>query len=476
MVPYGIPPARVNDFYERYSRMRNPDTMGGSRILQVEEAPVNGRPGAVLSELDWKGEPVSRGGIEGPNIVELAYDQIATDNQAPPTTYSARDYGDRTGYRKMPFQAMTGRTNFTPYGTISSRPENEEERVAREWNQLVTQGQPTAEPVIVQQAPDPRTLVNAQVNNRLQRDMAMTPGTPENAAWAEQENARRAAGGLGPLESAYEDFVADKASLEAEENLSKDIYNSVRRQERLGRTEQGRRTRGGGMSPARTSAISPQFAPVLRDAARNIARQMLSGGNPEKITQDYQNLSRSAVNGAPTPMSPEERYQQQQSRESAERLDLGRQGNKRAQTEFEQEQADRKDFQDSLMKWQGAQTEADRNRVIRESPALQKYFGVRVTQDEGISRTDYGVYSDRLRHLEGKSEKDITDEERQEIGFLRGAIGKYTQDEAKRQGITPKETPKEKPLTKEAAQDFLKKAGGDKQKARAMAKEAGYSF
>lgn len=459
--------------------MRNPETMGGSRVLKVEEAPVNGRPGAVLAELNARGEPVSRGGVEGPNIMDLAMEQIVLDNQAPPTTYSATDYPTqgRTGYNKRPFEALTGRTNFTPYGTISSRPENEEERVAREWNQLVTQGQPSEAAPIVEPYPAADTVNQAQVQNRLNRDLAMTPGTPENIAWTEQENARRAANGLGPVENAYKDFVADKQLAETEEALGRDIYNAARRQERQQRTEQGRRNRNGELVPTRTSSISPEFAPVLRDAARDLARKMLTGGSPDQITEGWRNITQSAVHGAPTPLSPEERYQKQASQESSQRLQLGEQANKRAQTEFEQEQADRAEFQDSLLKWQGAQTEADRNRVIRESPALQKYFGVKVTQDEGISRTDYGAYTERLRYLEGKKERNWTPEEKQEANFLRGSINKYAQDESKKQGITTKaESSQGKSLTREAAQDFLNQAGGDKQKARALAKEAGYSF
>lgn len=429
--------------------MRNPNTVGGSRVLQVEEPTVNGRPGEILATRNWKGEPVSRSGTEGPDLVGLAMEQLAQDQAPPQTDYSAQDLpGGGTVYTKRPFEALTGRTNFTPYGTVSSRipatpPETEEERVAREWNRLVTQGQPS-EP-IVQQAPVPGALEQAQLQGRLQRDAAMTPGTVSRDIWEEGEDARRAASGLGPVATAYEDFVADRDFSQQEADLSRDIYNSARRAERQTRTEQGRRNKSGELIPTRTSSISPQFAPVLREASRTLARQILSGGSPDAITQGWQNLTRGAVAGAPAPMTPEERYQQQQSRESAERLSIGKDQNKRSQTEFEQSQAERKDFQDSLLKWQGAQTEADRNRVIRESPALQKYFGVRVSPAEGVSRTDAEFAQQSLKDLsKRKNEDNWTPEERQQADTYKGMIAQYTQEQAKRMGIQPSQ-PKETP-------------------------------
>lgn len=488
MVPYGIPPARVNDFYERYSRMRNPDTAGVGRVLQVEEAPAIVRPGTVLATRNARGEPVSRGGIEGPDLVQLGLDQLALDQAPPETTYSAQDLPDgRTVYTKRPFQALTGRTNFTPYGTISSRLEPEEERVAREWHEKVVLGAPVPEAganitgnkvaggtingqpasnyqyveeavpaappdeIIVQ--PDPsftQESFNAQAQNYrnsqafqnpLATDITGAPYSQDKSfqGWEKAEDARR--GPLGARADAYRNFTSDKQNREEDEITGRAIYKAAREQERIARTEQGRINRYGEMVPTRTSLGSPDMIKRQREKSLGIARDLRTG-NTDAAIKGYQELVNGAVSGGPMQLNREQQFQDQQAKEGQQRLQLGEQANKRAQTEFDQEQKDRAEFQDSLMKWQGAQTEADRNRVIRESPALQKYFGVKVTQDEGISRTDYGVYSDRLRHLEGKSEKDITDEERQEIGFLRGAIGKYTQDEAKRQGITPKETPK----------------------------------
>lgn len=479
--PYGIPLRRVDDFRERYMRMRNPDTIGGSRVLRVEEPYVNGRPGAVLAERNWKGEPVSRGGTEGNNMVELAVDQLAQDQAPPVTDFSAQDTPSGTVYTRRPFEALTGRTNFTPYGTISSRlPETEEQRVAREWHEKVVVPQQAEQGVIEEPIVDQYSPAQiAQISADRQRDILTTPGTPENDAWVAQENERRKQSGLGPLDTAYEDFVADQEAAREEDIIGRDLYNAARRGERQTRIEQGRRTRNGEMVPTRSSAITPQMAPRLREDARALARQIISGASPDEISRGYQDLSRSAVAGAPVPPTPQERYQEQQSRESAARLRLGEKANERAQEQFDQEKSDRKEFQDSLLKWQSAATEADRNRVIRDSPALQKYFGVRIRPDEGMSRTDYGTYTTRLESLEKKGRtSELTPEESQEMDFLRGAISKYTQDEAKLRGITPapSATPEAKPLTKEKAQEFLKQAGGDKQKARALAKEAGYSF
>lgn len=449
MATYGVPPTRRNDFYEWYAARRNPNTLGGSRVLQVE-TPY----GEVLASRNKWGEPVARSGTEGGDIMALAMDQLAQDNNSVPTvpiTVRTPDgqppNAGNVTYARRPFEALTGVTNFTPYGTVSSRiPETEEQRVAREWNQLVTQeqnGGEFVEPVAESYTP----LQQAQIAARLERDMAMTPGTPQNNAWVKAENERRAASNLGPLDTAYEDFVADRAAREQEDQMASQLEKQARRAERQYRTETGRRTRTGEMTPTRSSSITPSYVPTLRENARNLARQILRGESPDAITQGWQNLTRGAIAGAPVPMTPEERYQQQQSRESSERMGLSRQANQRAQTQFEQnqlefqqQQAEREELQDALIGYQSATTEAERNKVIRESAALQKFLGIRPDFDPGLSRTDYSTYANRLSTLERKilQGNKLTAEEESEASFLRDAISKYTQDESRRQGIVPK--------------------------------------
>ena len=478
--------------------MRNPDTIGGSRVIRVEEPYVNGRPGAVLAERNWKGEPVSRGGIEGGDLEALALEQLAIDQAPPQTDFSAQDAPNGTVYTRRPFQAMTGRTNFTPYGTISSRPKNEEERVAREWHENVVaptqggtiNGQPASSfrgPAVITVPPqEPEVIVEqatpaeiARQNAQVARETVMTPGTRENTAWQNAENRRRAQANLGPLDTAYEDFVADREFEAQEDALSRDLYNAARRAERQTRTEQGRRTRSGEMVPTRSSSISPDYAPVLKNEARALARQILSGASPEDVSRGWQNISRSAVAGAPVPMSPEERYQEQQSRESSARLRMGQQANQRAQTQYEQEQADRQQVQSDLLKWNNATTEAERNQIIRQSPALQNYLNIRpVRPQEDVTQREAEFANEMVKGmLKDRDESTLSDEERQQLSTYRGTIARYANNQANRFGINTASKPAEKQkLTREQAQDFLKQAGGDKQKARALATEAGYSF
>lgn len=117
---YNPSPRRRDDYFERRLQRRSPGT-----VTKVE-TPY----GETLASRNWKGDMVSRDGVEGGDPVSLAIDQLSRDNATPPS--------------REPFSALTGKVNETPYGTISSLPpETQEEVVAREWEERIN-GKPPA--------------------------------------------------------------------------------------------------------------------------------------------------------------------------------------------------------------------------------------------------------------------------------------------------------------------------------------------
>jgi hypothetical protein len=412
-------------------------------------------------------------------MMALAMEQLAQDQAPPLTDYSATDLPGRTVYSRRPFEAMTGRRNITPYGTISSRPENEEERVAREWHEKVVRpqqegtinGQPASsfrgesvpyeppaeeEGYYVSEPMSPTEAAEAQKTrlmaqrDRLSRAFANPDAVditgrkysddPAYQEWLAAENARRAENGLGPVETAFEDFVSDREVAQQEDVVARQLESAARRAERDARIASGRRTRTGEMVPTRSSSITPSYTPILRENARKLAKQILRGGNPDDITKGWQNLVRGAIAGATVPMSREEFYNQQQFEDQRERMNLSRQANRRAEIEFQQEQEARKRIQQGLMEFIGAKNDTERRQILEKYPEILNTQAGRAAVEgasDRVSRVDYGTYTQRLRELNRKVENGIplTEEEEYEVQFLNAAIAKFTQDEAKRQGL-----------------------------------------
>jgi len=132
---YIAPARRRDDYWENRMRRRSPGT-----ITKIETP-----DGEELVTRNSKGDNVARSGEEGDDPIALAVSQLARDNALPPTvpiTVRRPDglppSNENTSFVREPFQPLSGKTAQTPYGTLSSRPQTEEERLAREWTENVT--------------------------------------------------------------------------------------------------------------------------------------------------------------------------------------------------------------------------------------------------------------------------------------------------------------------------------------------------
>lgn len=310
---YSPPPLRQEDFRDQYLRKRRANLGTVTSI----DTPY----GENLASRDWKGDPIARGGDGGSDMMSAALAQLSQDN-APP--YSSpipvvTPYGG-VGYTRQPFSAGTGRTNFVPGGTVSSvipqpaAPQTVLNGVPQVEGQgeigspIVEPYNPSAPailtPVQAQQASQARASRAFLASNQNPSANAPTApvNDPEYQAWVTAENQRRAGNGLGPLDQAFNSFVDDKAQEAGDAQVGQDLYNSLRRQDRLTRESQGYRGRDGRMYADRSSGISPAYAARLQQGARDVARRIRAGESGDAITQAWDSLVQGSSAGAPVPM------------------------------------------------------------------------------------------------------------------------------------------------------------------------------
>jgi hypothetical protein len=401
-------------------------------------------------------------------MMSAALAQLSQDN-APP--YSSpipvvTPYGG-VGYTRQPFTTGTGRINFVPGGTVSSvipQPAPVAPTVLNGVPQIEGQGEigaPIVEPYDPS-APAILTPVQAQQASQArasraflapnQNPLANAPtdpvNDPEYQAWVAAENQRRAGNGLGPLDKAFNSFVEDKAQEAGDAQVGQDLYNSLRRQDRLTRESQGVRGRDGRMYADRSSGISPAYAARLQQGARDVARRIRAGESGDAITQAWDSLVQGSSAGAPVPMPLKDAAAWQamddartRTENEGQRLGIYQQEAERRNKEFDQKQADETKRRNAIVAFANAKDDAERRKIIQENPEILGSQGgralARQTGDGELSRVDYQAFSHNRDAIEAIRPERRTPQQQRELEFLNDQINKYVDQERTRNGGQP---------------------------------------
>lgn len=431
---YSPPPLRREDFRDQYIAKR--------RANQGTVTKVESPYGETLAYRDWKGDPISRNGDGGGNILDVAMTQLGQDN-APP--YSApipvvSPYGD-VGYTRRPFQAGNGQTNWVPGGTVSSvipPPVQFSDPAGVVQTEGVGEiGEPIAEQATpVQQIQD----TNYQLSRAFQNPNDPYRNSPEYQNWVNSENERRLGNSLGPMENAFNDFVRDKDEAEQQEQTGKDLYNSLRRQDRLTRESQGRRGRDGRMVATRSSGISPGYAKQLQSGARDVARRIQSGETGDAITQAWDNLTRGASAGAPIPMPYKDVAGWRNLENDAQRTETYQIDADRRSAEYAQRQEDRALLQEGLTRFANAKDDAERQDIIRKYPQILGNSAGRALdrqQDPAdVSESEYGKALIENRFLGKIPTRRLTQDQKNNLAHNQQVISLYDQKRTDQLGLT----------------------------------------
>lgn len=286
---------------------------------------VNDTDGTLLASRNpIDGSPQQANGNGASSVLQAGLAQQAQDNAYPATsvvpvnTPSSLPGVSGTSITYAPWSVGQGSPNFTPYGTVSSTgpaktvapaqpldisqtPQGQ--AIQRIQAAATANGGSLAPLTPVQQPQGPQPTFPALAVN------PSNPGTenPGYQAWEDNQNAQRAQNGLGPLSTAFQDFVTDQNTNDKTQQMAQELFNSHMRTDRLNRiATSGYRNAAGVPTATRTSGIDPNMAQDLQGQDLGLARQLVAGGNPDLIASNYQNITNAAVAGAPVPKSPDQ--------------------------------------------------------------------------------------------------------------------------------------------------------------------------
>ena len=312
---YIAPARRRDDYWENRVRRRSPGT-----ITKIE-TPY----GEELVTRNSKGDNVARSGEEGDDPIALAVSQLARDNALPPTvpiTVRRPDglppSNENTSFVREPFQPLSGKTAQTPYGTLSSRPQTEEERLAREWTENVTRpasvngrSAQRGEDNIVPTPPPNPAVANASreqvelLSRIFQNPDALNPLTgsrmgddPAYQKWADENNVKEPG-------QAFTQFRDDKDEEVRVAEYQAGLLRKFSQESRDARTETAAGRRGQAPRERVTSTVrrSPAFMEALNDKTRQAALrldriQRGETGDEDLLLSNVQDLQNAAQGGA----------------------------------------------------------------------------------------------------------------------------------------------------------------------------------
>lgn len=458
MATFTPPPRRVDDFRERYMRKRNPG------VVTKVETPY----GETLAERNPRGTPTDREGRQGTDILDLAMQQLGRDNSAYTSPTLNPDQGGypvaQRGLVQEPFEAGTGKVNHTPYGTVSSRPPTEEERVQAEWNSQAATGnngnvanaaQPLSAPSeAAQQAAEDRRAQQVRLQQAFQNENSPYRDDPAYKEWEAQENARRAANGLGDVNNRFGDFIFDKEQEAKTDDLAKQLVRQANQNGRMYRDAQRMPGRRGATSTGvRTSPLTRFGAEQLKDEAKALAAGIVSGRmTTDAVTDAWNKIQNRAAYGTPiqTPdqIAFNEQLQSNRQRnvDAGKRLQIAEDESGMRKQQVEQERKDRERAYEGWSKYMDATTESERNKVLKDYPELGiSAAGLAITraqQQEQTDRQDYTAYARRLQQLTvdpvtgmQKDTSKLTPQEQAEVQFLQNTISQFIGKQAQVPGV-----------------------------------------
>jgi len=334
---YIAPARRRDDYWENRMRRRSPGT-----ITKIETP-----DGEELVTRNSKGDNVARSGEEGDDPIALAVSQLARDNALPPTvpiTVRRPDglppSNENTSFVREPFQPLSGKTAQTPYGTLSSRPQTEEERLAREWTENVTRpasvnGRPAqrGEDNIVPTPPPNPAVANASreqvelLGRIFQNPDALNPLTgsrmgddPAYQKWADENNVKEPG-------QAFAQFRDDKDEEVRVAEYQAGLLRKFSQESRDARTETAAGRRGQAPRERVTSTVrrSPAFMEALNDKTRQAALrldriQRGETGDEDLLLSDMQDLQNASQGGAFTAKNSQQLAETQEFEDNKRKL------------------------------------------------------------------------------------------------------------------------------------------------------------